>query len=476
MYITNGFLEKELVDMKPIRLEQAAILAEGMLLAGRPAAEVASVHFDTRQLAAGSLFVALTGGARDGHDFLLQAAESGAVGAIISEQDKIPEGLPEEFALILVNDTLRAFQKLAAGYRKSFAIPHIAITGSIGKTTTKDIVAHVLESRYPLLKTYKNYNNHIGVPLTLLQLEPDHQAAVLELGMNHAGEIDLLASLVQPEISVITYIGESHIEYFGTREKIALAKAELLPHTAPDGLVLLNGDSSYLRQIAHLYAGEIMYYSVAGKADAGIWAEDIRFMEDGMQFDVCFASGERFSAFLPLYGEHNVLNALPAVAIGKRLGMSHEEIARALATVRLSAMRFEQVHSAHGALYISDAYNASPPSMQAAIGTFAELFPERKKVLVLADMFELGAESKELHAQVGAYADQLRDRFELLVTIGDHTRYLNEAYEGKKIHFANKQDVLPTLLALRDAQHAFLFKASRGNELWTVIDDLENCD
>jgi UDP-N-acetylmuramoyl-tripeptide--D-alanyl-D-alanine ligase len=458
--------------MKPIRLEQAAIQAEGMLLAGSPAAEISSVHFDTRQLTAGSLFVALTGGARDGHDFLLQAVEKGAAGAIISEEGKIPEGLPENFGLILVNDTLRAFQKLAAGYRKSFAIPHIAITGSIGKTTTKDIVAHVLESRFPLLKTYKNYNNHIGVPLTLLQLEPHHQAAVLELGMNHAGEIDLLASLVKPEISVITYIGESHIEFFGTREKIALAKAELLPHTAHDGLVLLNGDSPYLRRIAHLYPGEIMYYSVAGKAD--VWAEQIRFAEDGMQFEVCFASGERFPAFLPLYGEHSVLNALPAVAIGKRLGMSNEQIVSALSTVKLSAMRFEQVHSAYGSLYINDAYNASPASMEAAIGTFAALFPERKKVLVLADMFELGEESAELHAQVGAYASGLRERFELLVTIGDHSRYVNEAYSGKKLHFATKEEALPALLALRDEQHAFLFKASQGNALWTVISDLEN--
>lgn len=460
--------------MKPIRLEQVAIQAEGLLLAGNPAAEISSVHFDSRQLTAGSLFVAITGGVRDGHDFLLQAAEKGAVAAIISREGKIPAGLPDGFGLILVNDTLRAFQKLAAGYRKAFAIPHIAITGSIGKTTTKDIIAHVLGSRFPLLKTYKNQNNHLGVPLSLLQLEPHHQAAVLELGMNHAGEIDLLASLVKPQISVITYIGESHLEFFGSKEKIALAKAELLPHTAQDGLVLLNGDSPYLRRIAHLYAGEIMYYSVTGKAD--LWAEEIRFTENGMQFDVCFASGERFPAFLPLFGEHSVLNALPAAAIGKRLGMSHEEIAEALSTVKLSAMRFELIHSAHGSLYINDAYNASPASMEGAIGTFAELFPERKKVLVLADMLELGEESKQLHTQVGAYANRLRDRFALLVTIGDHSRYLNEAYQGEKLHFAQKEEALPALLALRDEEHAFLFKASRGIELWTVVSDLERLD
>ena len=458
--------------MKPIRLEQVAIQAEGLLLAGDPAQAVSAVHFDTRQLTPGSLFVAVAGSARDGHDFLLQAAEKGAVAAIVSRQDKIPPDLPEGFGLILANDTLRAFQKLAANYRQGFAIPHIAVTGSIGKTTAKDIIAHVLESRFPLLKTYKNQNNHLGVPFSLLQLEPHHQAAVLELGMNHAGEIDLLASLVKPDISVITYIGESHIEFFGSREKIALAKAELLPHTAPDGLVLLNGDSSYLRQIAHLYPGEIAYYSVTGEAD--LWAKEIRFTEEGMRFQVCFASGEHFPAFLPLYGEHSVLNALPAVAIAKRLGMPNEEIASRLATVKLSAMRFELIRSAHGSLFVNDAYNASPASMEAAIGTFASLYPERKKVLVLADMFELGEESRELHEQVGKYANRLRDRFELLVTIGEHSLALNQAYEGEKLHFANKADALPALLALRDDRHAFLFKASRGMELWTVISDLEN--
>ncbi|MDH6352969.1 MULTISPECIES: UDP-N-acetylmuramoyl-tripeptide--D-alanyl-D-alanine ligase [unclassified Brevibacillus] len=457
--------------MKPLALEQATINAEGLLLAGSPHLVLSSVHFDTRQLKAGSLFVALTGGARDGHDFLLQAAEQGAVAALVSNQEKIPAGLPEEFGLILVNDTLRGFQKLAAAYRKDFAIPHIAITGSIGKTTVKDIVAHVLEARSPVYKTYKNLNNHLGVPLSLLQMEPQHQAAVLELGMNHAGEIDLLASLVKPEISVITYIGESHLEFFGTREKLALAKAELLPHTAPDGLVLLNKDSEYLPRVAHLYAGEIMYYSVLEPCD--IWAEHIQPNDNGTQFDVCFANGERFSAFLPLHGKHSVLNALPAIAIAKRLGMDTEQIVQALSTVKLSAMRFEQVHSRHGSLYISDAYNASPSSMEAAARTFAELFPGRKKVLVLGDMYEMGEQSAHMHAGVGEALNDLVEHIELLVTVGEDTQHLHRAYNGNKLHVASKPEALAALLPLRDASHAFLFKASRGMELWTLLTDLE---
>jgi UDP-N-acetylmuramoyl-tripeptide--D-alanyl-D-alanine ligase len=457
--------------MKPISLQQATTKAEGMLLKGNPDAALTSVHFDTRQLESGALFVAINSGARDGHDFLLQAVEKGASAAIISDEEKIPAQLPEDFGLILVNDPLRAFQKLAAAYRKAFTAPHIAITGSIGKTTTKDIVAHVLESQLSIYKTYKNYNNHLGVPFSLLQVEPKHQAVVLELGMNHAGEIDLIASLAKPEISVITYIGESHIEYFGSKEKIALAKAELLPHTAPDGLVLLNADSEYLHKIAHLYTGEINYYSVTKEAD--IWADQIETTEGGMRFRVNFAAGGHFNAFLPLYGKHSVLNALPAIAIARHLGMTDDQIAAALATVKLSAMRFEILHSPQGALYVSDAYNASPTSMEAAIDTFAELYPERKRVLVLADMFELGPDSHDLHRQVGAFANQLRDRFELLVTIGDHARFISETYEGEKFHFATKDEALSSLLPLRDESHAFLFKASRGMELWTVVTEMQ---
>jgi UDP-N-acetylmuramoyl-tripeptide--D-alanyl-D-alanine ligase len=457
--------------MKPISLERAAAMAEGLLLRGAPSLAVGSVHFDTRQLQPGALFVAIRGNARDGHDFLQQAADDGACGAIISDESKIPPQLPESFGLILVNDTLRAFQKLAAAYRRTFTFPFIAVTGSNGKTTTKDIIAHVLERKLSVYKTFKNLNNHLGVPYSLLQLEDRHQAAVLELGMNHAGEIDLLASLVKPQISVITYIGDAHIEYFGSRDKIALAKAELLSHTAPGGLVLLNGDSEYLRKVAHLFKGETLYYSVNGPAD--IWADNISAEDNGTRFDVRFRSGESFSVFLPLFGKHNVLNALPAVAIARRLGLSDEEIAAALATVRLSAMRFEVIHSQSGAVFINDAYNASPSSMEAAIATFSELFPNRKKVLVLADMFELGADSAVMHAQVGSFANQLRDRFHRLIAIGELSRHLYDAYQGEKLHFASKEAAVEALLPMRTAEFAILFKGSRGMKLETLLQQLE---
>ncbi len=453
--------------MHPISLQDMARMAEGMLLAGDPAATIRSVHFDTRQLETESLFVPIRGEARDGHDFLLAAAERGARAALVSDQAKIPEGLPDGFGLVLVNDTLRAFQKLAAAYRRQFAIPFVAVTGSNGKTTTKDLIAHLLESKLSVYKTYKNFNNHIGVPYSLMQIEESHRAAVLELGMNHAGEIDLLASLVKPEISVITHIGDAHIEFFGTREKIALAKAELLPHTAPHGLVLLNGDNPYLRRVAHLYPGEICFYSTEGPAD--VWAQQVTTDENGSHFTVCFRSGESFAVSLPLFGKHNVANALPAIAVARRLGLSPAEIASALKTASISAMRFEVTRSPGGCLVVNDAYNASPSSMKAAIETFAGIFPQRQKVLVLGDMFELGTDSKEWHADVGRFADRFRDHFQLLVTVGTDSRALHEAYGGAKRHFDTKEAAVETLAALFDSEHAMLFKASRGMKLETLL-------
>ncbi|GAA4706181.1 UDP-N-acetylmuramoyl-tripeptide--D-alanyl-D-alanine ligase [Brevibacillus fulvus] len=456
--------------MNPITIQQAAVMAEGLLLHGNPQQLIEAVHFDSRQMEKNGLFVPIVGGERDGHDFIEQALQQGAAAVLVSNQAKLPQQLPDNVGVILVNDTLRAFQKLSAAYRRQFDFPFIAVTGSNGKTTTKDIIAYLLSAKMSVYRTYKNYNNHLGVPYSLLQLQTGQQAAVLELGMNHAGEIDLLASLVKPQISVITYIGDSHLEYFGSREKIALAKAELLPHTDPDGLVLLNGDNSYLRQISHLYCGKILYYSVNGPAD--IWAEQITPDQEGTRFTVHFKDGLSFPVYMPLFGRHNVLNTLPAIAIARHYGFSPEAIAQALAEVSLSAMRFEVLHANSGAIVINDAYNASPASMEAAISTFAEIFPQRERILVLGDMFELGADSEAMHAGVGRFADQFRGQFAMLVTIGTDSEKLSAAYLGNKRHFTNKQDALDFLQGYNTQQHAILIKASRGMKLESIANEL----
>jgi UDP-N-acetylmuramoyl-tripeptide--D-alanyl-D-alanine ligase len=332
------------------------------------------------------------------------------------------------------------------------------------------MIGHILGAKRSVFKTYKNLNNHLGVPYSLTQLDDSYEAAVLELGMNHPGEIDLLASLVKPLISVITFIGPSHMEFFGSLEKIALAKAELLAHTDPHGFVLLNGDNPYVRKIASLYPGEVRYYSVEGPAD--VWADQLENDDNGIRFVAHFADGESFPLYLPLFGRHNVQNVLPAVAIARHFGMTAEEIRQALATLTLSAMRFEVQHIPSGAIVVNDAYNASPASMEAAISTFAGIFPERKKVLVLGDMFELGPGSDAMHSEVGKIATRYREQFFLLVAIGAHSRHLYEAYAGEKRYFATKEEALATLQPLSTGEYALLFKASKGMELWTLIDAL----
>ncbi|MGD8189024.1 UDP-N-acetylmuramoyl-tripeptide--D-alanyl-D-alanine ligase [Brevibacillus ginsengisoli] len=456
--------------MKPITFAELAKMSEGILLQGDPSATITSAHFDTRQLEAGSLFVPIVSN-RDGHDFIMQAIEQGAAAVLVSNQSKLPTELPSQTGVILVNDTLRAFQKLSAAYRRQFNIPIVAVTGSNGKTSTKDIIAHVLSAKHSVYKTYKNLNNHLGAPYSLLQLDETHESAVLEVGMNHPGEIDLLASLVQPKYSVITTIGDAHLEFFGTREKIALAKAELLPHTDKDGLVLLNGDNEFLHKIRHLYDGEVWFYSVEGRAD--VWADHFVTDEHGTRFTVHLPDHISFAVTLPLFGKHNVSNSLPAIAIASRLGMSPEEIQAALATVAISAMRFEVSRTDRGTILINDAYNASPSSMVAAIDTFAEILPSHQKILVLGDMFELGENSEELHAEVGDYLNRYRNQFEKVITIGSLTESMHQAFKGNKFHFTSKEEALSALQPYLTKEYAILFKASRGMKLETLLESVK---
>ncbi|MCK9910754.1 Mur ligase family protein, partial [Microbacteriaceae bacterium K1510] len=219
--------------------------------------------------------------------------------------------------------------------------------------------------------------------------------------------------------------------------------------------------------ISHLYSGKILYYSVNGPAD--IWAEKMVADERGTHFDVHFRSGESFPVYLPLHGKHNVLNALPAIAIARYFDLTTAEITAALATVSVSGMRFEIIHPPTGEIVVNDAYNAGPSSMEVSLTTYASLFPERKKVLVLADMLELGEESAEMHRAVGEIANGLREHFTLLVAIGERSRHLYEAYQGEKLHFARKEEALPALLPLKTKEYALLFKGSRGIKMETLI-------
>lgn len=440
-------------------VQEIAQITGGRLLAGNPDIRISSVHFDSRQLEEGGLFVALTGGARDGHDFLQDAKERGAACALISKAN-VDEDLAE-MALILVENTEWAFQELARAYRKKLRMPIIAITGSNGKTTTKDMLAHLLARRFKVYKTYKNLNNHLGLPLSLLQIRAEHEAAVLELGMNHKGEIDFLASIAQPNIAVLTNVGDAHLGHFGSRASIAEAKAELFAHTDKDGYILLHGDDPLVRNLEEKFPGKSYFFGFSSTNH--IFASQIETVAEGTKFVLHFQD-EVHPFFIPTFGKHNVANCLPCIFIAKQLGLSFHEIKEALKTLSISEMRFQVINGPYGSMLVNDAYNASPTSMKASIDTFLEIYPERKKVLVLGDILELGEKERELHEEIGRY---LQNKKVTLFTIGQLAKYISAKAGGT--HFSSYEEVATALKSHLNEETAMLFKASRGMKLEEII-------
>jgi UDP-N-acetylmuramoyl-tripeptide--D-alanyl-D-alanine ligase len=286
------------------------------------------------------------------------------------------------------------------------------------------------------------------------------------MGMNHAGEIDRLAQIARPNISIITNVGDAHIEYLGSRENIARAKAELLPHTDPNGYVLLNGDDPYVTKMVQLYTGTKYVYSLRNKAD--IYATEVQAADSGMFFRLHIGE-ESVSCYLPMYGFHNVSNLLPAALIAFKNGMQLEEIRDALLDMTISDMRFKVLRGPGDSILINDAYNASPSSMKAALDTFQHVYPGRRKVVVLGDIYELGHASERLHTEVGQYL--ARKPFEV-ITVGEDASYISSAAGGR--HATSKEDAVNMLRPYLCAEYALLFKASRGMALETLIDDLRN--
>ncbi|GAB1722272.1 MAG: UDP-N-acetylmuramoyl-tripeptide--D-alanyl-D-alanine ligase [Nitrospira sp. CR1.1] len=359
---------------------------------------------DSRLVRKGDLFIAFQGERFDAHSFVPKVFAQGAVCAIVQEDYRLPPMKPRTGAPIVlgVRDTLEAFQRLATHYRNRFPIPVIAITGSNGKTTTKEMVAHVVAQRWKTLKTEGNLNNRIGVPQTLFQLAPRHQAAVIEMGVDQQGQTTRLCEIARPTVGVITNIGPDHLEFFGSMEGSAQAKAELLDHLPEDGAVVLNADDEYFDYLAARAQCRVVAFGASPKA--AVRAANVRTDEKG---------GTSFGLILPgksrqtevrirTQGQHNVSNALAAAAVGYALGLSGAAIAEGLSKFRPAAMR-SQISQSHGVQVINDCYNANPASMKAAIQLLAELGRGKRSIAALGDMLELGADTKRLHREVGAF-------------------------------------------------------------------------
>lgn len=359
---------------------------------------------DSRLVRKGDLFIAFQGDRYDGHAFVTKAIAQGAVCVIVQEDYRLPPSPKRAEASVLlgVRDTLEAYQRLATHYRNRFPIPVIAITGSNGKTTTKEMVAQVVAQRWKTLKTEGNLNNRIGVPQTLFQLAPRHQAAVIEMGVDQEGQTTRLCEIARPTIGVITNIGPDHLEFFGSMEGSAQAKAELLDHLPPDGAVVLNADDEYFDYLAARAQCRVVAFGCSPKAE--VRAINIRSDDKGgTVFGLVLPGKSRQpEVHIRTQGLHNVSNALAAAGVGMVLGLPGTAIADGLAKFRPAAMR-SQISTSHGVQVINDCYNANPASMKAALQLLAELGRGKRSIAVLGDMLELGTGSKQMHREVGAF-------------------------------------------------------------------------
>ena len=445
-------------------------ICHGKLLQGDPDQQLTGCAIDSREVQPGDLFIPFAGEHTDGHFYIKQAFEQGAACAF-HELDKTPDPvIPSDFLLIGVKDCLAALQKLAAAYRKKFDLPVVGITGSSGKTTTKDFMAGVLSAKFKVLKTTGNLNNEIGLPLTILQLEENHQVAVLEMGMSAGGEIKTLCEIAEPSIGVITNIGEAHLELLGSIEAIAKAKGELLDYLGSGGVAVLNGDDPRLLDLGKRFPGKVYYY--------GFNQGDIKGLQLSQRGEesfsrVRFPNNNEGWFKAPLPGRESVNNALAALTVGYILGLSLPQMERGLQESQSSAGRFQVLDSDQGMKIIDDTYNANPSSVRAALSLLAELGGSRT-VAVLGDMLELGTTARSAHKSVGHFAAECG--IGCLVTVGELSKDTAEGARsfGMTVYPCFDHDqALETLNSMSFDQNWFvLVKGSRGMRMEKIVQSL----
>ncbi len=452
--------------MNKLSILQIADLAAAKISAGPGHVFVDKVSTDSRTLKPGELFVALRGENFDGHKFVESAVQTGAAGAIVDPAWK--GNVPENFAILRADDTLRAYQTLAANYRKSLPFRVIAITGSNGKTSVKDFTASVLARKFRVTKTEGNFNNHVGLPRTILEATSADQVAVWEIGMNHPGEIAALAKIASPDVGIITNVGVAHIEFMGSRDAIAKEKGALAQAIASDGTVILNADDSFSQKIAERTKAKLLF---AGTTSGTLRAAEIRQSADGSEFTI-LEGAHRCRAQVPVPGLHMVQNAMLAVAAGRLFGLSIEECAAGLASAPLAKARL-QIKQIHGVQFIDDSYNANPDSMKAALRTLVELDADGKRIAVLGEMLELGKESERGHREVGECAAELG--VDQLIAIGETGAIIARAAEkggvAKSVAVKSTNEAAEMLADIATPGDLVLVKGSRSAHTERVLEE-----
>ncbi|MCE5003107.1 UDP-N-acetylmuramoyl-tripeptide--D-alanyl-D-alanine ligase [Staphylococcus pseudoxylosus] len=425
---------------------------------------IQGVSIDSRDIKSQNLFIPFKGEHVDGHQYVAQALRDGAGASFYQKGTLLDENV--EGPIIWVDDTLTALQQLAKAYLEFVNPQVIAVTGSNGKTTTKDMIESVLKPQFKVKKTQGNYNNEIGMPLTILELDIDTEISILEMGMSGFHEIEFLSNLAEPDIAVITNIGESHMQDLGSREGIAKAKSEITVGLKPGGLFIYDGDEPLLKPYVNQLTN-VDLVSIGKHSTNSLVSQIESINNDGIAFTI--NEEERFE--LPILGEHNMKNATIAIAVGKRMKLSYDTIFNNLREVQLTGMRMQQYHTSDNSLVINDAYNASPTSMKAAIDTLAVM--NGRKILVLGDVLELGPNSQIMHEQVGKYLNG-KD-IDTLFTFGEESQYISNVgkqYVNHMEHFENKQKLIETIKTYVQPEDKVLVKGSRGMKLEEVVEAL----
>jgi len=472
---------------------------KGRLMNGNPTAEFSDVSTDTRKIEKGSLFIAIKGPNFDGHDFIAKAVKKGASGAVVSrdipphlnplpkgerKQDLKPsplrgEGKGEGFIIIKVEDTVKALGDIAKFHRSRFDIPVIALTGSNGKTTTKEMLALILSAKYNVLKNEGTENNFIGVPQTLLKLNKGHDIAVVELGTNHFGEIAYLSDIVQPNCGMIINIGPSHLEFFGSVENVMKEKLDLLKRIGEDGSAIVNGDDDGLINDAKKMCEEVVTFGLNEGCD--FMAGRIHESDCGINF----ALNDTYLVKLRMLGKHNVYNALAAIAAGSLYGIAAGAAAKALEDFVLPKLRMEY-EKCDGIEFIFDCYNSNPASLKSAIGTLRDMEQgkvppgrEKRRVMIAGDMLELGASGQELHREIGRFA--AKAGIDLFVSVGQLSRYILEGAQeegigGKSLlRFENSVEAAKALKDILRKGDLVLVKGSRGMKMEEIKKCFTTC-
>ena len=420
---------------------------------------------DTRKIKENDIYLAIKGENFNGNSFVKEAFLKGATIAIIDEVLIDLKEVKDMGTLIKVKDTTKALLDLAHYYRKKLGVKVVGITGSCGKTSTKDLIAALLSDKYKVFKTKGNFNNQIGLPLMILELDSTIDVAVLEMGMSDLGEIDLLAKIARPDIAVITNIGLSHIENLKTQDNIFKAKMEIINYLDENGVLIVNAEDKYLQKISNK-GYEIKKIGYNHEYD--VYASNIILEEDKTIFTVCDKEKEEVFT-IPMAGKHNVLNSMLAIGVAKKLKVSFEEMKKGLQNLEATSMRL-QVIKKESIVIINDCYNASPDSMKSSLDVL-NTYKKGRKIAILGTMNELGHEALEAHKDVGNYAS---NKVDLLIAIGDYKNSFKEGFNKSYIlTFKTKEDFIKEMNNIIKKNDVILVKASRGMKFENIVNSLE---